>query len=96
MVKILKNWAYPMFQLQIQDWQQVEYQAEFYDHPSKKMKIIGITGTNGKTTTASLISSILIEAGHKVAQIGTLGRPQKDLKKEDPYNSRARGAAQNI
>ena len=45
------------------------------------MKIIGITGTNGKTTTASLISSILIEAGHKVAQIGTLGLTAKGFKK---------------
>ena len=36
-------------------------------------KVIGITGTNGKTSTAWLIASILKEAGLKVAQIGTLG-----------------------
>ena len=47
------------------------------------MKIIGTTGTNGKTTTASLISSILIEAGHKVAQIGTLGLTAKGIKKRN-------------
>ena len=47
--------------------------AEFYSYPSKELKIIGITGTNGKTTTASIIYSILNSANFKVAQLGTLG-----------------------
>ena len=47
--------------------------ANFYNNPSKRLKVIGITGTNGKTSTAWLIASILKEAGLKVAQIGTLG-----------------------
>jgi UDP-N-acetylmuramoyl-L-alanyl-D-glutamate--2,6-diaminopimelate ligase len=47
--------------------------AEYYGHPSKEMTVIGITGTNGKTTTAGLLSAILKAAGEKVAQIGTLG-----------------------
>ena len=47
--------------------------AEYYDHPSKKMSVIGITGTTGKTTTAGLISAMLKAEGEKVAQIGTLG-----------------------
>jgi len=47
--------------------------AEFYEHPSSDLIVIGITGTNGKTTTASLTKSILDHAGHKTAQIGTLG-----------------------
>jgi len=47
--------------------------ANFYNNPSKKLQVIGITGTNGKTSTAFLITSILKEAGIKVAQIGTLG-----------------------
>jgi UDP-N-acetylmuramoyl-L-alanyl-D-glutamate--2,6-diaminopimelate ligase len=47
--------------------------AEFYHHPSRQMTLIGITGTNGKTTTASLTAAILKAAGHPTAQMGTLG-----------------------
>jgi len=42
-------------------------------HPSKELTVIGVTGTDGKTTTASLIYHILKEAGVKVALITTLG-----------------------
>lgn len=45
----------------------------FYDNPQNKLKIIGITGTNGKTTTSFLIKSILEESGKKVGLIGTQG-----------------------
>ncbi|MGD8893923.1 MAG: Mur ligase family protein, partial [Desulfobacterales bacterium] len=44
----------------------------FYSNPSKKLYLIGITGTNGKTTTAFLIENLLSEAGIKVGVIGTL------------------------
>ncbi|MFQ6677246.1 MAG: UDP-N-acetylmuramoyl-L-alanyl-D-glutamate--2,6-diaminopimelate ligase [Fidelibacterota bacterium] len=47
--------------------------AEYYGNPSKELFVIGITGTNGKTSTATLITSILNEAGCKTAQLGTLG-----------------------
>ena len=56
--------------------------AEYYDHPTKKMSVVGITGTNGKTSTASLLTSILKSAGNKTAQIGTLGIIAQDLSKE--------------
>lgn len=46
--------------------------ANFYDNPSKKMKMIGVTGTNGKTTTAFMIKTILEEAGIKAGLIGTI------------------------
>lgn len=46
---------------------------EFYARPAEKLKIIGITGTNGKTTTAYMLSSILKRAGKSVGIIGTLG-----------------------
>lgn len=45
----------------------------FYDNPQNKLKIIGLTGTNGKTTTSFLIKSILEESGKKVGLIGTQG-----------------------
>ena len=47
--------------------------AEYYGRPSNDLVVIGITGTNGKTTTAALTKAILDNAGHKTAQIGTLG-----------------------
>ena len=47
--------------------------AAFYSHPAKKLKIIGITGTKGKTTTALLIQDILNEAGIKTGYIGSAG-----------------------
>lgn len=45
--------------------------AVFYGNPSKKFRLIGITGTNGKTTTTYLVKSILESLGHKVGLIGT-------------------------
>ena len=42
-------------------------------NPSFKLKLIGITGTNGKTTTSCLIASVLLKAGHRVGVAGTLG-----------------------
>ena len=44
----------------------------FYNYPARKMRIIGITGTNGKTTTTYMIRSILINAGYRVGLIGTI------------------------
>jgi len=44
-----------------------------YGFPSRGMKVIGVTGTKGKSTTVFLISKILESAGHKVAAIGSLG-----------------------
>ena len=46
--------------------------AAWFGHPAEKMKIIGITGTKGKTTTTYLVKSILENAGHKVGLIGTV------------------------
>ncbi|MEG0306291.1 MAG: UDP-N-acetylmuramoyl-L-alanyl-D-glutamate--2,6-diaminopimelate ligase [Clostridium sp.] len=46
--------------------------ANFYNNPSGKMKIIGITGTNGKTTSAFMLKAILEAKGYKVGLIGTI------------------------
>lgn len=46
--------------------------AAWFDHPAEKLKVIGITGTKGKTTTTYLVRSILEHAGHKCGLIGTI------------------------
>ena len=46
--------------------------AAYFDHPADQMKIIGITGTKGKTTTTFMIKGILEHAGYKVGLIGTI------------------------
>ena len=46
--------------------------ANFYGHPSTKLKLIGITGTNGKTTIATLLFKLFIELGYKVGLISTV------------------------
>ncbi len=45
--------------------------AEFYGHPYRKFRLIGVTGTNGKTTTTYLVKSVLESCGQKVGLIGT-------------------------
>lgn len=46
--------------------------AAYFDHPAKKMRVIGITGTKGKTTTTFMVKGILEHAGYKVGLIGTI------------------------
>ncbi|MGQ9603745.1 MAG: UDP-N-acetylmuramoyl-L-alanyl-D-glutamate--2,6-diaminopimelate ligase [bacterium] len=47
--------------------------SAFFDHPSEKLTVVGITGTNGKTTTCHLVRSILVASGKRVGLMGTLG-----------------------
>jgi len=44
----------------------------FYGNPSVKLKIVGVTGTNGKTTIATLLYKIATELGYKAGLIGTV------------------------
>ena len=62
-IKKLKTiwWAVKFFVVRIQ-----------YRNPSKKLKIVGVTGTNGKTTTATLLYKITIALGYKAGLIGTV------------------------
>jgi UDP-N-acetylmuramoyl-L-alanyl-D-glutamate--2,6-diaminopimelate ligase len=46
--------------------------ANFFGNPSQKLKLIGITGTNGKTTIASLLFQLFQKAGHKVGLLSTV------------------------
>jgi UDP-N-acetylmuramoyl-L-alanyl-D-glutamate--2,6-diaminopimelate ligase len=47
--------------------------ANFYGHPADSLRLVGVTGTNGKTTTTFLVDSILRAAGHTTGLIGTTG-----------------------
>ena len=63
--------------------------ANFYENPSRKFKLIGVTGTKGKTTTTFMIKEILEKAGKKVGLIGTIatymnGKKIKDSDRTTP------------
>jgi len=61
----------------------------FHDHPTRFMKVIGVTGTNGKTTTAWLIRDLLKALGFEAAYLGTLGfhlpHEERPLNNTTPY-----------
>jgi len=46
--------------------------ANFYDNPSEKLKLVGITGTNGKTTVATLLYQLFIHLGYKTGLVSTV------------------------
>lgn len=50
-----------------------EIAARFYDRPAESMRIVGVTGTNGKTSCVQLLAQALTVLGHRAASIGTLG-----------------------
>lgn len=52
--------------------------AAFYDISSKNMQIIGVTGTNGKTSTAYMLQRVFAQAGYEAAYVGTLGVVAKE------------------
>lgn len=60
--------------VQVKDTRQVlsRLASRFYREPSRNLTVVGVTGTNGKTTTTHLIKAILEEAGYAVGLIGTL------------------------
>lgn len=60
--------------IKVKDSNQVlgELAAAFYDFPSKKMKVVGITGTNGKTSIATLLHKLFRTQGYSVGLISTI------------------------
>ena len=81
--KELKNLPVPIIKVKNTRRVLSKIASKFYKNPSKKLKIIGVTGTNGKTTTSSLIKSIFDSAGIDAAQLGTNGL----ISKYNFYNS---------
>ena len=57
--------------------------CNFYDNPSKKFKLIGVTGTKGKTTTTYMMREILKEQGIKTGLVGTIAIYSGDTKLKD-------------
>ena len=64
----------PAVQLQVKDIKEATSQLvlTFYDHPEEKLKLIGVTGTNGKTSVSFFTKSVLNLSGLKAGYIGTL------------------------
>ncbi len=56
--------------------------ATYYGNPARKLKIIGITGTKGKTTTAYMIRNIMLASGKKIGMIGTVCNTYGNVKEE--------------
>ena len=57
--------------------------CNFYDNPSKKLKLIGVTGTKGKTTTTYMMKEMFQKQGHKTGLIGTIAIYSGNKKIED-------------
>ncbi|MFA6386199.1 MAG: UDP-N-acetylmuramoyl-L-alanyl-D-glutamate--2,6-diaminopimelate ligase [Candidatus Paceibacterota bacterium] len=56
--------------------------SNFYDNPSRKLKLIGVTGTAGKTTTATLLHQLFRDLGYKAGMIGTVVNKINDTEEE--------------
>lgn len=61
--------------------------ARFYSHPSRELKVVGVTGTNGKTTTTWLVDSILRAAGMSTGLMGTTGYRFGDELRKAPFTT---------
>lgn len=56
-----------------------------YGFPTRKLKVIGITGTDGKTTTTNMVYQILKAAGKKVSMVSTINAPGLHVTSPDPF-----------
>jgi UDP-N-acetylmuramoyl-L-alanyl-D-glutamate--2,6-diaminopimelate ligase len=61
--------------------------ARFYGNPSSRLRMVAVTGTNGKTTTTYLVRAILEAAGRRVALIGTVGYALDEFQMDAPYTT---------
>lgn len=72
-VSIAKHKGIPVIELSNAREDMAKLAAEVYGHPEKKLELVGVTGTNGKTTTTHILRSIFLDAKKQVGVIGTLG-----------------------
>ncbi len=72
LIKDLIKKFIPDFILYWYHWKMAFLSAIFYGFPSRKLKVIGVTGTNGKSTVVELITRILEEAGFKIASLSSI------------------------
>lgn len=71
---------------QVPIWSEIEL-AWRLSHPDKVIPWLGVTGTNGKTTTVNMLESMLTAAGFRVAAVGNVGRPVMEAVLDDaPYD----------
>ena len=61
--------------------------AQFYDNPSRAFSLVGVTGTNGKTTTTYLVEHIARMAGKKTGVIGTVGTTIGDVHEKSEHTT---------
>lgn len=70
--------------------------ANFHSNPSERIDVLGVTGTNGKTTTAHLIRAMLKAAGHSVGMIGTISYVIGDESQPAPFTTPEAPAFQGL
>jgi UDP-N-acetylmuramoyl-L-alanyl-D-glutamate--2,6-diaminopimelate ligase len=68
-------------------WAEAIIENIIFGFPARKLKVIGVTGTAGKTTTCTLITHMMREAGYKVAMMSTVAIDYGDGKGEQPNAS---------
>jgi UDP-N-acetylmuramoyl-L-alanyl-D-glutamate--2,6-diaminopimelate ligase len=61
--------------------------SNLYGDPSSKISVVGLTGTNGKTTTSWILEAILVEAGNRVGIVGTTGNRIAGVELETVYTT---------
>ena len=78
---IIPNWYISFYHLAL-----AAIAAFYYGFPSKKMIVIGVTGTKGKTSAANFIWSVLTAGGHKTSLIGTANIRMGDIEMMNKYH----------